>query len=74
MSHASYTAADVTRAARRWVEPAKHWPHWPRVRVRRLVAIELGVSTTALRYLLRRADTVLGTDDTPAADAAQLAA
>jgi hypothetical protein len=73
MARVTYTAADVTRAARRCAELARRKPHWPRARVRRLVAGELGVSTTTLRYLLRQAN---GRSEacTPDADALALAA
>jgi hypothetical protein len=44
--------------------------HWPRARVWRLIAGELGVSTTTLCYLLRQAD---GRNEAPAPDADALA-
>lgn len=72
MPSISYTAADVTRAARRCAELARIKPHWPRARVRRTVAAELGVSTTTLRYLLRQA--AARQQLTPRADAPSLAA
>lgn len=68
----SYTAADVTRAARRCAEVARIRPYWPRARVRRVVAGELGVSTTTLRYLLRQA--AAREQSRPGADAPSLAA
>lgn len=69
----SYTAADVTRVACRCAELARIRPYWPRARVRRTVARELGVSTTTLRYLLRQADR-RSEASAPDADAPALAA
>jgi hypothetical protein len=51
----TYNGSGVTRAARRCAELPRFKPYWPRARVRRFVASELGPSTTQLRYLLRRA-------------------
>jgi hypothetical protein len=49
-----FSAADIERATRRCAEVAQQHPTWPRSRVRALVARELTVSTTQLRYLLRQ--------------------
>jgi hypothetical protein len=67
-----YKASDVTQAVIRCAELARIKPHWPRARVRRAVAGELGVSTTTLRYLLRQA--AAREQVTPRADASSLAA
>ena len=73
MAQSTYTAADVTRAARRCAELATRKPYWPRARVRRTVAKELGLRTTTLRYLLKQAAAREQTPP-PAADAPPLAA
>jgi len=67
-----FTGADIHRAAQRCAEVAQERPTWPQSRVRGLVARELKVSTTQLRYLLRQA---AGQEQpTPEADAPPLAA
>jgi hypothetical protein len=64
-----FTAADVQRATQRCTEVARERPTWPQSRVRALVAREMNLSTTQLRYLLRQA-----VEPTPEADAPPLAA
>jgi hypothetical protein len=49
-----FSAADIQRATQRCAEVAQERPTWPRSRVRGLVARELNVATTQLRYLLRQ--------------------
>ena len=51
----TYTAATMSYAARRCAELHRQRPSWPRARVRRVVAAELHVRTSTLRYLLRQA-------------------
>jgi hypothetical protein len=51
----TYTAADFTRAARRCAELGQTHPSWPQARVRRVVAWEMEIRTSTLRYLLRQA-------------------
>ncbi|MFD1873885.1 hypothetical protein [Hymenobacter bucti] len=50
-----FHAADVQRAAQRCAELAQERPTWPQSRVRALVAREMNLATTQLRYLLRQA-------------------
>jgi len=52
----TYTAADFTHAARRCAELHSKHPSWPQARVRRVVAWEMEIRTTTLRYLLRQAE------------------
>lgn len=51
-----FHAADIQRAAQRCAEVAQERPTWPQSRVRALVARELNLATTQLRYLLRQAE------------------
>jgi hypothetical protein len=54
-SRPTYIAADFTHAARRCTELGTSHPSWPQARVRRVVAWEMEIRTTTLRYLLRQA-------------------
>lgn len=51
-----FSAADVQHAAQRCAQLAQERPTWPQSRVRALVAREMNLATTQLRYLLRQAD------------------
>lgn len=63
-----FSAADVQHAAQRCAALAQERPTWPRSRVRALVAREMNLATTQLRYLLRQADepSEASAPDTPA--------
>jgi hypothetical protein len=51
----TYTAADFTHAAHRCTVLHRKHPSWPQARVRMVVAWEMEIRTSTLRYLLRQA-------------------